>query len=165
MSINQTFIAEMKHEAASSRKMLERIPTDKLTWQPHDKSMQMGRLASHVAELPSWVTMMMATDELDLAARTGGPAHAVTSEELLAAFDKNMDTAVEALEKASDADLAKIWTLRKGEHVIAAMPKTAFMRSLVYNHLYHHRGQLSVYLRLQGIPVPGMYGPSADDMN
>lgn len=165
MSINQTFIAELKHESASTRKMIERVPTEKNTWKPHEKSMVLGRLASHVAEIPGWITMIMKTDELDLAAAGMVPHVAENNEELLGIFDNNLNGAVESLSNAAPEDFEKIWTLRRGEHVIYAMPKGMFLRSIAYSHLYHHRGQLSVYLRLLDVPVPGMYGPSADEKN
>jgi len=164
MSHNQSLIAELKMEAANTRKMLERVPTDNNDWKPHDKSMKIGNLANHVAELPGWIAMTMATDELDVSTMDYKPVISKSTEELLSKLDANVDKAVAALENATDADFDKMWTLRNGAHVIFSMPKKAVIRSMAYSHYYHHRGQLSVYLRLLDIHVPGMYGPSFDDM-
>jgi len=164
MSYNKGLIAELQMEAALTKKMLERVPVDKNDWKPHEKSMKMGRLATHVAELPGWIAMTMGTDELNLATMDYKPVMPNTTEELIANLDTNVNNAIVALENAKDEDFDKMWTLRNGEHVIFAMPKKAVIRSMGYSHHYHHRGQLSVYLRLLDIPVPGMYGPSADDV-
>ena len=164
MSYNKGLIAELQMEAASTKKMLERVPVDKNDWKPHEKSMKMGRLATHVAELPGWIAMTMGTDELDLSKMDYKPVMPNTTEELTANLDANVNKAVAALENAKDEDFDKMWTLRNGDHVIFTMPKKAVIRSMAYSHHYHHRGQLSVYLRLLDIPVPGMYGPSADDV-
>jgi uncharacterized damage-inducible protein DinB len=165
MSHNQSLIAELKMEAANTRKMLERVPTDNNDWVPHAKSMKIGNLANHVAELPGWIAMTMATDELDLSTMNYKPVISTSTEELLAKLDENVNKAVASLENASDEDFMKPWTLRRGDHVIFAMPKIAVIRGMAFSHHYHHRGQLSVYLRLLDIPVPGMYGPSYDDIN
>ena len=165
MSMNQGLIAELKMEAASTKKILERVPADKNDWKPHAKSMKMGNLANHVAELPGWISMTMGTDELDLSTMDYKPTIPATNAELIGKLDENVNKAVASLEKASDEDFGKMWTLRNGAHVIFTMPKIAVLRSMAYSHHYHHRGQLSVYLRLLDIPVPGMYGPSYDEMN
>ncbi|MBA3830231.1 MAG: hypothetical protein H0X33_14925 [Taibaiella sp.] len=165
MGMNQHLIAELKNEAASTRKMLERVPLDKADWKPHDKSMTLGRLATHVAELPTWVGITINTDELDLGKNTNTPTKVTTNEELVALHDKNVNDAVAALESASDEHMKKSWKLLHNGHTIFEMPKAAVVRSFSLSHLYHHRGQLSVYLRLNDVPVPGMYGPSADDKN
>lgn len=161
--MNQALIAELKMEGASTRKMLERVPADKSTWKPHDKSMAMGRLATHVAELSSWVTMTMNTAELDFATWEYKPFVPASNEELVAYHDEKIAEAIAALEKASDADFGAMWTMRRGENVFFTLPKAVVLRTWAYNHMVHHRGQLSVYLRLLDIPVPGMYGPSADE--
>jgi uncharacterized damage-inducible protein DinB len=163
MSLNQNLIAELKQESANTRKMLERIPAEKNDWKPHEKSMKLGRLASHVAEMPGWITMMLTTSELDLAAGGRTAFVAATNEELLECFDAKLTEAISTLENAAPEEFEKHWVLRSGEHVIYNLPKAAFIRTLGYSHLIHHRGQLSVYLRLLDIPVPGMYGPTADD--
>ena len=162
--MNEGLIAELQHEAASTRKMLERVPVDKNDWKPHEKSMKLGRLASHVAELPAWIAMTMTTDELDLSKMEYKPTIATSTEQLVGVLDASVDKAVTALKNATPEDFHKPWTLRNGAHVIMTMPRVGVIRSMAYSHHYHHRGQLSVYLRLLDIPVPGMYGPSADEM-
>jgi len=164
MGHKHALIAELKMEAANTRKMLERVPTDKNDWKPHAKSMTLGRLATHVAELPGWTATTMTTDELDVSKMDYKPVYATSTEDLVAKLDENVNKAVAALENANDEEFEKIWTLRNGGHVIFSMPKKVVVRNVSYNHNIHHRGQLSVYLRLLGIPVPGMYGPSADEM-
>jgi uncharacterized damage-inducible protein DinB len=164
MSLNQSFIAELQIEAASTNKMLANFPSDKNTWKPHEKSMTLARLAVHIAELPGWITMTMTTDELDLSKMDYKPQVPENAEELVSMHTKNVDAAVKALEASTDADFMKNWTLRNGDHIIFTMPKIAVLRSMAYSHLYHHRGQLSVYLRMLDVTVPGMYGPSADDI-
>ena len=156
-------MAELRQEAAATGKMLSRVPCDLNTWKPHEKSMALGNLAAHVSELSGWVTIIVTTDELDFAKREYKPFIAPTAEELVSHHDKHVSEALAALEGASDADLDKPWTLRSGDHVIFTMPKKVAMRTFALNHMVHHRGQLSVYLRLLDVPVPGMYGPSKDD--
>jgi uncharacterized damage-inducible protein DinB len=163
MGMRQGMIMEIQHEAANSRKMLERVPFDKADWKPHDKSMNIGRLATHVAELPKWTEMTLQTDELDWEKFEYKPTIVNNTEELLALLDKNVAAATTALENASDEDMMKPWTMRRGEHVFFTLPKAAVIRNFSLNHGYHHRGQLSVFLRLNEIPVPGMFGPSADE--
>jgi len=163
MSYNQALIAELQMEAAASRKMLERVPTDKNDWKPHDKSMKLGRLASHVGELPGWIAMVMATDGLDFATMDYKPFIPATTEELVAHLDEHVNKAMAALENATDADFDAMWTMRNGEQIYFTLPKKVVLRTWAYSHMYHHRGQLSVYLRLLDVPIPGMYGPSADE--
>ena len=163
MSYNKDLIAELKMEAASTRKILAKVPSEKNDWLPHEKSMPLGRLASHVADLPSWITMTMTTSELDIATFPYKPFIASSGDELVAYFDGKVNEAAEALAKCQDSDFDEMWTLRRGDHVMFTMPKKVVLRSMAYSHMYHHRGQLSVYLRLLDVPIPGMYGPSADD--
>jgi uncharacterized damage-inducible protein DinB len=161
--LSQSIIPELKQEGAQTKKILEKVPFDQWQWKPHQKSMALGRLASHVAELPKWITMCINTDELDFSKR-GYKANVFESrEQLLQHLDQNVQEALATLEKTTDAQLLENWTLRNGEHVIFTMPKIAVIRSMAMNHMIHHRGQLSVFLRLMDIPVPGMYGPSADE--
>lgn len=164
MSLNQALIAELKQEAASTRKMLERVPTEHLGWRPHEKSMTLRSLAGHVAELTGWTAMTVHTDELDFAATAYTPPAVESTEDLLKIHDEHLEKAVAALENISEEDLNKIWTLRNGEQIFLQQPKKVVLRGMCYNHVYHHRGQLSVFLRLLNVPVPGMYGPSADEM-
>lgn len=165
MGINEAFIAELKQEAASTRKLLERVPMDKPDWKPHEKSTKLGNLALHVAELPGWVPVSLDQDELDFATFEYKPVIPKTTEELLSVHDKNVEKALKCLENASDGKFMENWTMRMGEKVYFTMPKAAVVRSFSYNHLYHHRAQLGVYLRLLDIPLPGLYGPTADEQN
>lgn len=162
MRVVDMMLDEYLHEAAQTRKVLERIPTDKATFAPHEKSMTMANLAVHVVDLASWTTMTLTTTELDVAGGYAMPTF-TTTEALLGIFDKNVEDAKNALMSAHDEELGVTWTLRAGSHVILAMPRGQCLRSMCFNHTVHHRGQLSVYLRLVGVPVPGMYGPSADE--
>lgn len=164
MSPNHSLIGELKLEAANTRKMLERVPVDKNDWKPHEKSMKLGRLATHIAELPGWITMTMMTDELDFEQFEYKQHMPATTEELLAKHDENVAQAISILENANYEDFDKMWTMRRGDHIFFTLPKKVVMRSFSFNHMYHHRGQLSVYLRLLHVPVPGIYGPSADDV-
>lgn len=162
MSINQGLLGELDYEVISARKVLERIPADKFDWKPHEKSMTMGDLANHLADIFSWYKMTLETEELDFA--TGyAPLKAVNAEELTEIFDKNIAEAKESLQKAEPEVFAQNWTLRSGDHVIFTMPRPTVLRTFVSNHLVHHRAQLALYLRLNDIPVPSMYGPSADE--
>ncbi|XZF13757.1 DinB family protein [Chitinophagaceae bacterium MMS25-I14] len=163
MALNQNLIAELKKEAASTRKMLERVPAEQFGWKPHEKSMALGRLAAHVAELAGWTTMTIATDGLDFATMDYKPFQPQSTEDLVKYHDQEVENAIAALENATDEHLAGTWTMRNGEHVIMAAPRATVLRGAVNNHTYHHRGQLSVYLRLLDIPVPGVYGPTADE--
>lgn len=155
-------INELKHEAIATRKCLERIPDDKFDYKPHEKSMSFGRLATHIAEMIGWVTVTAKTNELDFA-KGYEMYEPKTSAELIAFFEKNMAEAIEALENSSDEDLNEDWTLRNGEQVYFTMTRIQTMREMCGNHIVHHRGQLTVYLRLNDIPVPALYGPSADE--
>ena len=161
--LNQALIPELKHEASSTRKILESVPDGKFDWKPHEKSMTLGRLASHVAEIPDWMTATLTTDELDFAKSNYKPTSPASKEELLGKFEQSYAKALESLQAATDETLRGNWTLRNADHVIFTMPRIATLRSFVMNHLIHHRGQLTVYLRLLDLPVPGMYGPSADE--
>lgn len=161
MSLSKTLAEELQHEAVSTRKMLERVPQDAFDWKPHEKSMKLGRLAGHVAELPSMVVPILTTDELDF----GGykPFMPESVSELIERFDKNVADAVGLLQNNSDEHLLKTWRMLSGGKVFFEMPRGAFIRSIMLNHLIHHRGQLSVYLRLRDVPLPSVYGPTADE--
>jgi uncharacterized damage-inducible protein DinB len=161
--IAQSMLGEFDHEMANLRKVLERVPEDKPTFAPHPKSMGMGRLAGHLAELPDWLGMTLATDELDFGAGGYTPFVPATRAELLARFDNGVAAARRALAIATDQQMMGSWTLRNGDTHYFTMPRVAVIRSMVLNHLIHHRAQLGVYLRMNDVPVPGMYGPSADD--
>lgn len=157
-------LGEFDHEMANTRKTLERLPEDQLEFRPHEKSWTLREIAGHVAQVPSWLTMTLQTSELDVA----GPfpeRKLDTKADILAIFDAALADARPALEKASHDDLMAVWTMKMGDEVIFSMPKVAVVRSFVMNHMIHHRGQLTVYLRLCGGSVPALYGPSADEEN
>jgi uncharacterized damage-inducible protein DinB len=157
------FLAELDNEAKTARECLARVPADKFEWKPHEKSMTMGHLAVHIAEMFGWTSSSLTQDALDFASFDYKPFEPSTTEELLAFFDNKVAEAREILAKTNDDTFMTEWTLRNGEQVYFTMPKVAVMRSFVMNHIVHHRGQLSVYLRLNDIPVPSIYGPSADE--
>ena len=162
-NIAMALIAEMEHEAAVTRTCLERIPADKFDWKPHEKSMSFGRLASHVAEMFGWTPSTMDHAELDFSKMDYKPFEPSTTEELVEFLDKNVAEAIATLKSSADDRFMENWTMRNGETVYFTMPKVAVMRSFIMNHIVHHRGQLSVYLRLNDISVPSIYGPSADE--
>ena len=161
--LNQAFIAELKHEAASTKKILERVPEGKFDWKPHEKSMTLGRLASHVAELPGFLNSILKMDDFDFSKGDYKPSHPKTPEELMNVFQQKLDEVVQTLQDTSDEKMQANFTLRNGDHIFPAIPRMVAVRSMALSHIIHHRGQLSVYLRLLDIPVPGLYGPSADE--
>lgn len=165
MSIAQSLLPEYDHEMATTRAHLERAPYGDWAWKPHAKSMTLGGLASHLVEVPSWVPPTLTRTELDLNP-PGGPAYTsptfASVAELLAAFDANVKQGRAALAATSDADFMVPWSLKSGGQVLMTLPRIAVMRSFVMNHLIHHRGQFTVYLRLRDVPLPQTYGPSAD---
>jgi len=163
MGIGEALHAEMEQEAATTRKILERIPTDKFDYKPHEKSMGMAQLASHIAEMFSWTGVTLNQPELDFSKFDYKPFAPASSEELVEFFDKSVAEALDVLKNTSDNVYFEPWTMRNGEQIYFTMPKAVTMRSFVMNHIVHHRGQLSVYLRLNDIPVPALYGPSADE--
>jgi uncharacterized damage-inducible protein DinB len=166
MGVSDGLLTEFDLEMASTRRTLERIPEDKLTWKPHEKSMGLGRLAGHLAELPGFGLRMMQMDRFDLGNRPPGqkpPVVAESQKHVLEIFDKNVAQLREAIAGASDADLQKNWTLALGEKKIYDGPRMGALRRMMMNHMIHHRAQLGVYLRLNGVPVPSVYGPSADE--
>ncbi len=166
MTIGQSMLPEFDQEMQSTRKTLERVPDDKWNWKPHEKSGTVGWLASHVATMVGWLPMTINTEELDYAP-VGGPSFEPPKisnrKELLAVFDKESGAARAALAKVNDAEMLKNWKLLAGGKEILSMPRVACIRGMVLNHLIHHRAQLTVYFRLIGVPVPGLYGPSADE--
>lgn len=161
--IARGIIAEFQHESANTRKMIERAPEDKFDWKPHEKSMTLGRLATHLAELPQLSGTIVDQDELDLAGSDYQPTTAGSVAELLELFDKNAEAFIESVGERSNEELFAEWSLRVGEHVVTALPKIAAMRGFILSHAVHHRGQLSVFLRLLDVPLPQIYGPTADD--
>lgn len=162
-SLSDAYINEIQEEAKTTRTALERVPEEKFDWKPHEKSMTFGRLAVHVAEMFSWIKTTMEESELDFAENEEKPFEPKTTAELVEYFDKCIDEATESLKGVSDETFMEDWTLRNGEQVYFTMPKIGVINSFCLNHIYHHRGQLSVYLRLNDIPVPPLYGPTADE--
>lgn len=167
MPLNATLLPEFDHEWANTRKTLERVPDDKFGWKPHEKSWAMGGLATHLANILTWANYTLDKDSLDLAPPgqpAVGPAPAAKSRaDLLATFDKNLAAARAAIAGASDEHLMEPWSLLKGGKTVITLPRIAVLRSFVMNHSIHHRAQLGVYLRLNNLPVPSVYGPSADE--
>ena len=166
MTIGQSMLYEFDEEMKSTRKVLERCPDENWNWKPHAKSGTLGWLAGHVATMVDWLPVTLATEELDYAP-VGGPAYEppkiTNRKELLAVFDKNVPAARAALARVSDTDIMKNWKLLAGGQEIFTMPRAACIRSMILNHIIHHRAQLTVYFRLLGVAVPGVYGPSADE--
>ena len=166
MPYAETLLPEFDQEMASTRKVLERIPDEKFDWKPHPKSNTIGWNANHVADLVNWVVLALTRPSLDIAP-VDGPKYefpALTSREaILNLFDRNVAAARGAIAEAKDEDLGHMWELSQAGQVFLSMPRSAVVRSFVMNHLIHHRAHLCVYLRLNDIPVPGMYGPSGDE--
>jgi uncharacterized damage-inducible protein DinB len=162
MASIKELLTEMNNEAVTTRKFLERIPVEKFSWKPHEKSMSVVQLASHIAELPSWVQLVLTTHELDFASSPYQPTIINDIPELLAHFEKSFKEGKEQLEKSTEADLLPDWTLRSGDQVFSKSSKYEMIRT-TYCQVVHHRAQLGVYLRLLNIPIPGSYGPSADE--
>lgn len=166
MSIGPSLLPEYDQEMKNTRSTLERLPDDKWSWKPHEKGGTLGWLAGHVATMPEWIAMALKTEELDYAP-VGGPAYQPPKLEsraqILAAFDKAAAEARSAIAAASDQDFMKNWSLLAGGQNVFTMPRIACIRGMCLNHLYHHRGQLTVYYRMLGVPVPSLYGPSGDE--
>jgi len=162
MRFSEWLLPEFDEEMKNTRKMLERVPDGKFDYQPHTKSMKLGRLATHVAELPGWTSYTLDLEVLDWQPDQK-PVFAATQAELLEMFDKNVTAARAKIEAASDDDWQVIWTFKYAGQTIMSMPRAMVMRMTIMNHLAHHRAQLGVYLRLNDVAIPGMYGPSADE--
>ena len=166
MAIRDAFLPEFDHEMSTTRKTLERVPEDKADWKPHDTSMPMGRLAGHVAEMIGFGNIVFQGESFDFAppgAARMQPTTMTSRKQLLEVFDKNVASARAAISKASDEDFQKTFTLLNGGKTFFAMPRVQLMRSMILNHVIHHRGQLSVYLRMNKVAVPSLYGPSGDE--
>jgi uncharacterized damage-inducible protein DinB len=162
MTISEALLPEFDYEMANTKKILACVPEDKFTWKPHEKSMALGRLASHVAEMANWGDVVVRADKLELTP-ADKPFHASSRAELLETFDKYAKSAREAIAGASDEHLGKTWTLYYAGNPVLSQPRAGILRGMVMSHIIHHRGQLTVYLRLLNVKFPGMYGPSADD--
>ena len=163
-NISQAFLPEFDHEMANTRKSLERVPEDKLSFKPHTKSMTLGCLATHLATINHWAEAIFGQESFDVS--TAPRQDELKSRaEVLAAFDKNTATARKAIADSTDAHFMKPWTLMAGSHTVLTLPRVAVVRSFLLNHNIHHRAQLGVYLRLNDVAVPSIYGPSADEGN
>jgi uncharacterized damage-inducible protein DinB len=161
MPLLESLIGEVRQETATTRRVLARVPKDRLTWKPHAKSMSLGELALHIATLQRGVAGLL--EELDCQIPTFTRGEAGPDTDLLAILDDSTSFVVAQLSKWQDAGLGETWTMRRGDVVLMQMPRRDMVRAVMFNHWYHHRGQLSVYLRLLDVPVPSIYGPSADE--
>ena len=165
MAIKDGILPEFDHEMGTTRRLLERVPEADFAWKPHDKSFPLGHLAAHIANIPTWVGIALDGSELDTAAigDEARPKAPASRAELLQRFDDNVKKARARIDEQTDPAFFAPWTLRNGSHVMFTMPKVSVLRTFVMNHLIHHRGQLSVYLRLRDVPLPSIYGPTADE--
>lgn len=158
----QVFLKEMEQEAQTTRKMLSAVPDGKYDWKPHPKSMSIRQLSTHIAELPTWVTMALTTDELDFAAAPYRPVEINDTAALLEFFEKSLADGKSRLTDENESKLGESWTLRNGDEIYSTRTKAEVIR-MTYNQIVHHRAQLGVFLRLLDVPIPGSYGPSADE--
>jgi uncharacterized damage-inducible protein DinB len=163
MTLNQSLLAEFKQEAASTRKLLERVPMDKADYKPHEKSMTLGRLATHVAEIAGWWKECLVMDELDFAVGDFTPKVFTETQQLLDLHDDLVAKSEVILNETPESEFDNLWTMRQGEMIFFTLPKREVVRTWCMNHLYHHRAQLGVYLRMLDVPLPSIYGPSADE--
>ncbi len=163
MAIRDMLLPEFDQEMANTRKMLERVPEDHINFQPHEKCWKMDRLSGHIADLPSWVTHTMQVEVLAMEPGQYKPFEPTSRKALLERFDKNASEAHAALASATDEQLNTMWTMKWAGKTVMTMPRYNVLRSVVLNHLIHHRAQLGMYLRLMNVAIPGMYGPSADE--
>jgi uncharacterized damage-inducible protein DinB len=156
-------IGELRQEAATTKRVLERVPSDKLSWKPHPKSMSLGQLAFHIATIPGGIAKIAQADEFDVSTANFNFPPPKDTAEILAALDANLKAAEAYLGELDDSAATRSWRMKRGEKEIFAMPRIAMLRMILLSHWYHHRGQLSVYLRMLDVPIPSIYGPSADD--
>lgn len=163
MSLNAPLITELQHELATTRKCLERLPEKDFDWKPHEKSMSLGQLAIHLAEMTGWVAETINKPEIDFATDYSKPPTIETTVDLVQYFDQKAVIAIDALKAADNENLLQNWTLRSGDKIFLSLPRVQVLRGMVINHIVHHRGQLSVYMRLRDVAVPALYGPSADE--
>ncbi len=163
MTQNQILLAELKQEAANTRKLLERVPFEKGDFKPHEKSMSLLRLATHVAEISGWWKECLVNDVLDFAVGDFTPKVLTSTDDIVALHDKMVLQAEQILTDTPESEFANLWTMRNGDMVYFTLPKAEVVRTWCMNHLYHHRAQLTVYLRILDVPLPGMYGPTADE--
>lgn len=163
MALIDPLVQEFEYEAATTRKVLEACPESDFNWKPHEKSMSLMRLAGHIVEIPTWIDMTLTTTELNFAVNEYKPPEYSTLGSLLAQYDKNAASSFKLMKAAKDADLFIHWALKAGDKTLFSMPRIAVLRTWCFNHLIHHRGQLSVYLRLRNVALPSIYGPTADN--
>ena len=163
MTYKESFLFEVKAEAEKTKKLLRIVPEKYFDWKPHEKSFSLSRLSSHVAELLGWISYILESDELDFAKMDYKPPVISENSDLITVLEENTGKAISALEKSNPEDFDKLWTMRSGEKVFFTKCKLEVMRDFALNHLYHHRGQLTVYLRLLNVPLPGLFGPTADE--
>lgn len=164
MAMSDHFLDEFDREAATTRRMFERVPDAKFDWKPHEKSMTLLQLTQHMAEMPGWMRSVGGADELDMAEFGDQPRPTIeTTDDLLRVFDENAEVFREEMRKVSDEDMMGNWTLRTGDEVHFEAHRVGVIRGFIMSHLIHHRGQLAVYLRLLDVPLPSIYGPSADE--
>lgn len=161
--VREAFVAEFDHEMALTRAVLERVPEAAFAWKPHEKSFSLGGLATHLAEIPHWGRRILDSDAYDVAGPHRPRPEALTRASVLAAFDGHVDEVRRALTTSLDATLAAPWSLRRGDRTILSMPRLEALRRFLLHHVIHHRGQMTVYLRLQGVSIPPLYGQSADE--
>ncbi len=162
MQTAKGFSAELLNEAANTRKMLARVPEEHLGWKPHEKSMTLGRISMHISELPIWIIRAIESENFDFSKHLYQPRVPANKQEILDVFEERLEQTLRALEPLTAEQLLVPWKLLRGEHTIYELPRAVVIR-LQLNHIIHHRGQLSVFLRLLDVPVPGLYGPSADE--
>jgi uncharacterized damage-inducible protein DinB len=163
MSIKDALLPEFDHEMGTTRRVLERVPEPDLAWKPHEKSRSLGQLAGHLTNLPTWFGLILERSEYDLATMDRAATEPASRNALLQEFDSKVAAARACLVQRSDPEMLAPWTLKHGAHEIFTMPRISAVRGFVMNHSIHHRGQLSVYLRLRNVPLPSMYGPTADE--
>jgi uncharacterized damage-inducible protein DinB len=164
MPIKDALLPEYDHEMGTTRRLLERVPEEDFSWKPHEKSMSLGQLSGHLANIPAWCSAVLEKSALDLGTVADArPKEPVSRAALLQEFDTKVSAARASLAQRSDAEMMAPWTLKSGGHEIFTLPRITAVRSFIMNHSIHHRGQLSVYLRLRNVPVPSIYGPTADE--
>ncbi len=163
MGVKDTILPDFDQEMAATRRVLERVPEPAMDWRPHPKSFSMGELATHLAQIPHWGTTILTRDDYDLASGGARAAACATVREVLETFDRHVSEVRRGLVDMADGQLLQPWTLRRGAQVVLSVPRIAAVRSFVIHHAIHHRGQLTVYLRLNDVPLPPVYGPTADE--
>jgi uncharacterized damage-inducible protein DinB len=163
MAIRDALLPEFDHEFAGARKCLERLPADKFDFTPHPKSWPLRRLAAHVATIADWASITCEQADLDMSVKRAPSAPMNSAAELVARLDDVVAKGRAAIASTDDAKMMELWTLKSGDHVVFTLPRAAVLRSFVLNHLIHHRAQLTIYMRMLDVPVPGLYGPSADE--